>query len=190
MLQLYIDEKLSLRLFTEEDTQELFLLTMQSRKHLQKWLGWIHAAYSIEDTHAFIRDTWEQIAKNGGHPLNFGIIYDGRIAGTIGFHTFNRLNRSASVGYWLGEPFVGKGIMTKSFYKLLEYGFESLHLHRIEVRAAEGNLKSRAIPERFGFKQEGVIREAEWLYDHYVNHVVYGLLKHEWEELKKTYSIN
>ena len=43
------------------------------------------------------------------------------------------------------------------------------------------NHKSRAIPERFGFKKEGMIRQAEWLYDHYVDHIIYGLLAREWK---------
>jgi ribosomal-protein-serine acetyltransferase len=41
-------------------------------------------------------------------------------------------------------------------------------------------MKSRALPKRLGFTEEGIIREAEWLYDHYEDHVVYGLLKKEY----------
>jgi len=50
----------------------------------------------------------------------------------------------------------------------------------VEVRCAEGNSKSRAIPERLGFIKEGIIRDVEWLYDHYVEDVVYGILSREW----------
>jgi ribosomal-protein-serine acetyltransferase len=57
-------------------------------------------------------------------------------------------------------------------------------MHKVEIRAASGNKKSRAVPERLGFKQEGCIRQAEWLYDHYVDHVVYGMLDLEWAQKK------
>jgi RimJ/RimL family protein N-acetyltransferase len=67
-------------------------------------------------------------------------------------------------------------IMTKACEAFIEYGFNGLNLNRIEIRVAEGNMKSRAIPERLGFTEEGKIRQAEWLYDHYVDHIIYGLL--------------
>ena len=62
--------------------------------------------------------------------------------------------------------------MTK---RMFEYDVQ-----KVEIWVAEGNGKSRAIAERLGFVQEGIIRNAEWLYDHYVNHVVYGVLRSEW----------
>lgn len=74
--------------------------------------------------------------------------------------------------------------MTNTVKALLQYAFVVLQLNKVEIRAAEGNAKSRAIPERLGFTAEGTIRAAEWLYDHYVNHVVYGMLASEWQEKK------
>ena len=58
-----------------------------------------------------------------------------------------------------------------------------MKLNKIEIRVATENVKSRALPERFGFKEEGVIRDAEWLYDRYVDHVVYGLLRYDFLQL-------
>ncbi|MFC7391909.1 GNAT family N-acetyltransferase [Scopulibacillus cellulosilyticus] len=45
-------------------------------------------------------------------------------------------------------------------------------------------MKSRAIPQRLGFREEGCIRDGEFLYDHYVNTMIYGLVKEEWEKLQ------
>jgi ribosomal-protein-serine acetyltransferase len=54
--------------------------------------------------------------------------------------------------------------MTKACEGFFKYGFKELGLNRIEIRVATENEKSRAIPERLGFVEEGKIREAEWLY--------------------------
>jgi ribosomal-protein-serine acetyltransferase len=67
----------------------------------------------------------------------------------------------------------------------VNYGLHDLGLNRVEIRAAEFNTRSRAIPERLGFTQEGIIRQAEWLYDYYVDHVVYGMLSEEWKTMNK-----
>lgn len=74
-----------------------------------------------------------------------------------------------------------RGLCPRSFQAVIDYGFKELGLNRIEVCVTTENEKSRAIPERFGFKEEGTLRQAEWLYDHYVDHIVYGLLKEEWK---------
>ena len=72
--------------------------------------------------------------------------------------------------------------MTRACRALVDYAFSELGLNRIEIQCAVQNVKSRAIPERLDFTQEGVIRQAEWLYDHYNDHVIYGMLAEEWRQ--------
>lgn len=69
--------------------------------------------------------------------------------------------------------------MTRACEALVNFSLRDLGLHRVEIRCAEENVKSRAIPERLGFVKEGFLREVEWLHDHYVDHVVYSKLSGE-----------
>ncbi|WP_338048384.1 GNAT family protein [Paraliobacillus sediminis] len=71
--------------------------------------------------------------------------------------------------------------MSRAFKTIIDYGFNDLGLNKIEVNVATENNKSRVLPERFCFKEEGKLRQAEWLYDHYVDHVIYGLLAEEYK---------
>ena len=70
--------------------------------------------------------------------------------------------------------------MTRAAKTMTDIGMFEYDLHKVEIRAAVDNKKSRAIPERLGYKKEGRIRSAEWLYNQYVDHVVYGMLRSEW----------
>jgi len=175
-----IDEDVSLRMLNIEDAEEFYNLTITSKAYLKEWLGWLDFIESVEDTAQNINARLKSFSENGGIPRSFAIIYKGKIAGTIGFNDINKSNKTGTIGYWLGENFQGKGIMSKGFKSLIDYGFKELGLNKIEVSVAVENYKSRALPERFGFVEEGKIRQAEWLYDHYVDHVIYGLLVNEW----------
>jgi ribosomal-protein-serine acetyltransferase len=179
MFRYRIDEETELRLLEERHAQELFALIDQNRTYLREWLPWVDGTTSLEDTRKFIRFSLEQFARNEG--FNAGIWYHSKLAGVIGHHKINWANRKTSIGYWLGVSFQGKGLMTKSCRAVVNYDLNELKLNRIEIRCAVENRKSRAIPERLGFRQEGIIRQAEWLYDHFVDLVVYGMLADEWK---------
>ncbi|GAK49638.1 ribosomal-protein-serine N-acetyltransferase [Candidatus Moduliflexus flocculans] len=71
--------------------------------------------------------------------------------------------------------------MTRCVKAMINIGIQELGLKKIEIFCAEGNHRSRAIPERLGFMQEGVIRRAFDLYGECVNLAVYGLLVEEWK---------
>lgn len=65
-----------------------------------------------------------------------------------------------------------------------------LHFKRIEARVVAENGKSQTIPKRFGFTKEGETRQAELLYDHYVDHVIHALLVEYWNKLNLLYNVN
>ena len=67
--------------------------------------------------------------------------------------------------------------MTKACQAVVNYCFNELELNRIEIRTATENVKSAAIPHRLGFEQEGHLQQAEWLYDKFVDHFVFGLIR-------------
>ncbi len=70
--------------------------------------------------------------------------------------------------------------MTGATRAMTQHALVDLGLNRVEIRAAVENKKSRAIPERLGFLFEGVERDGEWLYDHFVDLAVYGMLAADW----------
>lgn len=180
MFKIKVDEYLYLGLFEKRHAKELCELTNSSRQYLREWLPWIDFSQTVEDSEQFIKRSLDQFSNNNGFQL--AICYRGKIAGVIGLHNINWSNKSTSIGYWLGESFQGKGIMSKSCSAVIQYCFNELRLNRIEISIASGNKKSQAIPEKLGFKKEGVLRENEWLYDKFVDHYVYSLIEKDYRK--------
>lgn len=167
-----------LRLVEDSDAERLFALVDRNRQHLRQWLPWLDTNASLEDTATFIHHAREQHFHNKG--FQAGIWYNETLAGIIGYHPIDWQNKIAMIGYWLGEEFQGKGIVTEASRLLVCYAFDEFQLNRVEIRCAVGNTRSCAIPERLKFTKEGVIKDGEWLYDHFVDLVVYGMLAREW----------
>lgn len=167
-----------LRLLQQDHAHSLFDLTDRSREHLREWLPWVDQVQTPEDSAAFIAAACQQWARGDG--FHAGIWLQGELAGVIGHHSINRNNGTTSLGYWLGASFQGQGLMTRACSALIDHAFQSLRLHRVEIRVASENTRSKAIPERLGFQREGLLRSAENLYGRHVDHIVYGLLADEW----------
>ena len=181
MFSFELDEDTLLRDIRREDAEELFRITDASRDYLRDWLPWVDATAAIDDTKGFIDSCVRDYEDH--RSLTAAIIHKGQIAGLASYHLINRANRSVSIGYWLGEAYQGKGLMTKAVTALVDYAFTELHVNRVEIRAASENKKSRAIPERLHFVHEGTVRQAEFLYDHFVDHEIYGMLAEDWGKL-------
>jgi len=95
------------------------------------------------------------------------------------------MNKNVEIGYWLAKEFEGKGLMTKSCKVLVDYAFHESKLKRVQIRCATGNVKSCRIPERLGFRKEGLVLQAEYLYGRFVDLVVYGMTDIQWSRLDR-----
>jgi len=71
--------------------------------------------------------------------------------------------------------------MTTAVCALLDHAFDRWELGRVEIRAGVANRRSRAIPERLGFREEGVLRAAERIGTRVIDHVVYVMTAREWQ---------
>ncbi|MBX6352049.1 MAG: GNAT family N-acetyltransferase [Thermoflavifilum sp.] len=178
MFHLQVTPDIRLRLLEPRDAGAVFRALDGSREHLRRWLGFVDSVQSEADTRRFIEDGLRRYAAQNGAEM--GIWYQGQLAGVVGLHYIHWTHRDTALGYWLAAGFEGRGIMTAACAGLIDHLFRELQLHRVEIRAAVENTRSRRVAERLGFRYEGCRRHAEWLYDHYVDHALYGLLADEW----------
>jgi ribosomal-protein-serine acetyltransferase len=164
-----------MRLWREEDAEEVFGLLDRNRERLREWLPWVDDIERSKDELAFIRSSSEK----GEAEMDFGIFVGERAAGGIGLHV-DRPQLSAMIGYWLDAEHEGKGLVTLATEALTRYAFEELGLHRVWISVDEDNASSRAVPERLGFVREAILRDDSYLAGRFRDKVIYGMLEDEW----------
>jgi ribosomal-protein-serine acetyltransferase len=151
---------------TPGDADAVVALVRANLDHLAPWMGWVHPGYGHADY-----DRWL-----AAEAVNFLIVRDGAVVGGIGLNRGDPQNLSTAIGYWLAADAQGHGVVTAAVRALAGHAFEALHVHRLELRAAPGNLRSQAVAERCGFRFEGVAREAEYIAGEFRDLRVYALL--------------
>lgn len=169
---------IEMKLLETGEAKELFVVADRNRERLRRWLPWVDQTRSADDVRLFILRVLDQYHANLGPQT--GIWVDGMLAGTVGCHPIDWANRNCSIGYWVDREHEGRGVITRCCALMLDYLFEELGMHRVEIRCGTGNQRSCAVPERLGFAREGVLREAEWVNDRWVDLVVWGILEEDW----------
>lgn len=167
-----------LRPLGRRDGPELLAEVEANRVRLRRWMPWVDGTRSSKDLGRFLADS--ETARRSASAARFAIVVEGRIAGVASLEAISRQHLSAHIGYWIAARCEGRGLVTAAAARLCQLGFETLGLHLVEIRAAPENRRSRAVPERLGFRFEGVLRERERLADRWVDHAVYSLLDSEW----------
>ena len=173
-VKIIVNNEITLELPKLEDAKHLFALVEKNRSHLKKFLFWVAYYHTLEDSKKFITESRENAKK--GKSLHLLIRKNDEICGAIGFHDINRLHNKTEIGFWLAKEYEKKGIVTKSCKALIDFAFETLKMHRIEMCCATSNLKSQKIASRLGFAQEGLLRKAHKVGDAYLDLFIYSLL--------------
>jgi ribosomal-protein-serine acetyltransferase len=172
-----LSESAHLRALQDDDVDELYALIAANRDYLAPWMPWAQGQ-TREATLEFIRERRRK--ADAGEGLELALVDDGAIAGMVGLHVAEPDNLGARVGYWLAEDRQGRGLVALAVTALVSHAFDDWGFNRVELRAAPDNARSRAVAERLGFVEEGLLRQAERFGDHYRDSVVYSVLASEW----------
>lgn len=106
------------------------------------------------------------------------IEFNGEYAGNIGLYPGEDVYRkSAEIGYFIGEPYWGRGIMTRAVILMVEYGFRNFDIVRIHTGVFEYNTASQRVLEKCGFKKEGVFEKSVYKNNRLWDEVRYALVK-------------
>jgi len=131
--------------------------------------------YTEDDAQA-----WITAATNQNPEINFGIANRNELIGGIGLMFQPDVYRfSAEIGYWIAEPYWGKGIASLALVALSKYAFEQFDLNRIFAGVFQGNRASMRVLEKSGFKLEGRLRKSVYKDNRFKDQLMYSILKEE-----------
>jgi ribosomal-protein-serine acetyltransferase len=175
MEYIQVNNEMHLEAITLSAAPVVFEAIARNREFLRKWLPFVDATQSVSDTELFIRSlVWQ---KENKKDEVFTIWYKLEFAGLIGFKDTDWVNHKTELGYWLIENMQGKGIITQCTTTLIKYAFKKLRMNRIQIKVANGNTRSAAVPNRLGFNFEGIEQQGEWLNGTYHDLQIFSLLK-------------
>jgi len=88
------------------------------------------------------------------------------------------------LGYWIGKPFWGQGIMPEAVHKMLQHAFEDLGMERVWAGHYDGNLRSRRVQEKCGFRYQWTTQDVDvpLMHEKRVGHVLL-MTKEKWLQL-------
>ena len=173
-----IQDGIILRPFHGGDAEAVFQTVSANYDHLREYMHWMVPDYSLDHSKEFIASSIEAAANKKS--LGFGIFVGAELIGSVGFVKFDHLARRTEIGYWIDRSHEGKGIISRSCRRLINYAFGELQLNRIEIRCSTENARSAAIPIRLGFTHEGTLRQSEVRNGRLHDFAIYGLLASEW----------
>jgi len=108
----------------------------------------------------------------------FLFAHDETLIGGIGLSNIRRgVSETASLGYWVGEPFARQRYMTSALPLVVDFAFERLALHRLEAACLPSNIPSRSLLARAGFQQEGYAREYLCIAGKWQDHLLFAILR-------------
>ena len=123
--------------------------------NVSKWITQMPHPYKKKDAVWWIKDSakkWKQKTD-----YIYVIEYEGKLAGAVGLHI--KGDDKGELGYWLGKPFWGKGLMTEAAKLLMKEAFKRLKMNKVYARFMEGNKASERVQQKLGMKYEC------WLHD-------------------------
>jgi ribosomal-protein-serine acetyltransferase len=164
-------------LLTDADAEGLHELIEANRAYLATWLPWA-AEQSFDDTLEYIRKARVQLEANDGFPVV--VLVKGRIAGVVDYVAVDWRERSARIGYWLAAEHQGRGTMTTGVAALTDHALSTWELAQVSIWVATGNARSRAIPERLGYRQEAILPEAQRVGGRDLDLAVYSMAADDW----------
>lgn len=165
-----------LRPFTKEDIESIAFYANNERvaANLRDVFPY---PYTKEDAKGYIL---AMIAAKDERQIVRAIEVEGKAVGSIGIFLGNDVyQKSGELGYWIGEAFWGKGVMSEAARQIVKEAFSKFDIERIYAEPFSYNTGSRRVLEKAGFIYEGTMRHGVWKRGQQFDYCMYSILREE-----------
>jgi [ribosomal protein S5]-alanine N-acetyltransferase len=122
----------------------------------------------------------QDMRDDAAYPLFLLRESDGALLGGLTLGQVRRgVSQTATLGYWVGQPYAGRGVMSTGVRAAMAYAFDELRLRRVEAACLPHNEASIRLLERIGFKREGYARKYLCINGSWQDHLLFALLREE-----------
>lgn len=161
-------------------------LRAESRAFLTPWEpSWPADALSRRSFMQRLRSQVSDWREDRGYTLLMFARDDTLLGGISLTHVRRGVAQTASLGYWIGEPFARQGFMKEAVFAILQFAFGSIGLHRVEAACLPSNEASRRLLETAGFRQEGFARAYLRIAGAWRDHLLFAILQDEFARTQR-----
>jgi ribosomal-protein-alanine N-acetyltransferase len=153
-------------------------LRAMSRDHLTPWEPqWQRDELSRSAFRRRVRHYQREAREDLGYAFLIFAESDDRLVGGLTLSNVRRgVTQAGVLGYWIGKPHTGQGFMTEALRAAVSFGFDTLHLHRLEAATMPSNIASIRVLEHNGFRREGFARQLLKINGVWEDHLLHGLI--------------
>ncbi|HVV25968.1 MAG TPA: GNAT family N-acetyltransferase [Candidatus Saccharimonadales bacterium] len=146
-----VNDALSLRQLRPSEAEYIFSLVDANREYLRKWLPWADGTQSPQDSKNFIEEMIKR--RQAGSEYGYAIVLDGSPIGHMSLMHLDD-DQEPEIGYWISSNLSGRGITTAAADALTKFGFGTLGLSKIVIKADQKNIASNKVAQKLGYKIE------------------------------------
>jgi ribosomal-protein-serine acetyltransferase len=204
MFNLAIDQEIVVRTFHPDDAEALFQLLERNRARLRPWIHPSALPETMQATRKFTVECFfnsfddpfdvmdsPYFPEVGHHfrdlnpPMEMGIWVNDCLAGEVAVFWLNDRSAAVEFGYWLAEEYERKGIITRCVSALMDHAIDHMGIQQFVIGCALINQRSRAVPERLGYRLHATVPNGEVIGDFIYDRVIYGIAAAAWRGRKR-----
>ena len=154
-----ITNDISIRPFSESDTDILVEAVQSSAESLRQWMSWYHPAYGPEDAQRWLAHCAQQ--WKSGLDREFAVIAtrSGALIGSFGISQINTIHNFGNLAYWIAAGHCNRGVASQAAKLALEFAFQEMGLTRVEIVVRTNNAASQRVAQKIGAHLEGIARK-------------------------------